>query len=107
MRMLGKWNRPLDMDEAKSLLGQGAVMVDVRSAPEFAKNTVHGAVNLPLEELEQHVDKIKDTPCLLFCNSGARSHIAMLKLQESGLDDVYNVGAFGRAETLGQSHFGA
>lgn len=107
MRMLGKWAKPIEVAQAVSLMEKGAVMVDVRSPNEFARETVHGALNLPLEELHQHIDKIKGTPCILFCNSGARSHIAQQKLQEAGVSDVYNLGAFDRARALGESHFGA
>lgn len=102
MRMFGNWNRPLELDEAKSLLSDGALLVDVRSPNEFAARSVPGAINLPLEELHHHVDTLKDKTCLLFCRSGARSHIAQQKLAQQGIADVFNVGAFDRAETLTQ-----
>lgn len=100
MRLLGKWNKPMDLGHARGLLAGGAVLVDVRSPNEFARESLTGAVNLPLESLHEHLDKFRDNTFLLFCNSGARSHIAMTKLEAAGATDVFNVGAFGRAKTL-------
>ncbi len=100
MRVLGKWNAPMALHEAKTLLASGALLVDVRSPNEFARESLPGAVNMPLEDLHLHLEKIKAATCLLFCNSGTRSHIALQKLTEAGVDRVFNVGAFGRAKSL-------
>jgi len=100
MRLLGQWHAPVPMDHAKVLLDKGAILVDVRSPNEFAKESVHGAVNLPLEDLHQHLDKFKEATCLLFCNSGTRSHIAQQKLAGAGIGEVFNLGPFNRAKSL-------
>ena len=57
---------------------------------------------MPLEELDTHVDKFRGSTCLLFCRSGARSHIAKQKLARHGIDDVFNVGAYNRAIEVAQ-----
>ncbi len=100
MRMLGKWHAPVALHEAKALLDRGALLVDVRSPNEFARESISGAINLPLEELHQHLDKFKEATCLLFCNSGARSHLAQQKLAGAGVREAFNLGAFGRAKSL-------
>lgn len=102
MRMLGKWNKPVELQEAESLLNEGAVLVDVRSPNEFSEDPVYGAINLPLEELDRHVDKFKENKCLVFCRSGARSHIAKQKLADQGIDEIFNIGALDRAKSLQQ-----
>ena len=102
MRMFGKWIQPVEVNEARSLLNQGAVLIDVRSPNEFASQPVAGAINLPLEELDTHVEKFRDSTCLLFCRSGARSHIAQQKLARHGIEDVFNVGALSRAIEVAQ-----
>lgn len=100
MRVLGKWNKPIDLNQAIALFNSGALVVDVRSPNEFADDSIACAVNMPLEELDNHMDKFKTTPCLLFCNSGTRSHIALTKLTEAGINNVYNLGALTRAKAL-------
>jgi len=100
MRVLGKWHQPLDIFEAKLMLKDGVTLVDVRSQDEFSKKPIDGALNLPLEDLEQHIDTFKNDKCLLFCNSGTRSHIAVEKLKEFGVDEIYNLGDFNRARTI-------
>jgi rhodanese-related sulfurtransferase len=100
MRLLGKWQVPVEESHAHSLLKSGALLVDVRSPNEFARESIQGAVNLPLEELDQHVEKFNACTALLFCNSGTRSHIAAEKLRNLGLDAVHNLGALGRARAV-------
>lgn len=100
MRALGKWHAPVDIDKAKSLLQQGAQLVDVRSPNEYANDSVAGSINLPLEELEHHIAKFKQSSCIVFCNSGTRSHIATQKLKSHGLENVFNIGPFHRAKEL-------
>ncbi len=100
MRMLGKWNAPVSFNEAEDLLKTGARLIDVRSPNEFARGAIEGAVNLPMEQLEQHIDELKGTTCLLYCASGMRSQMAAEKLKQAGLTDVHDLGSKSRAEAL-------
>jgi rhodanese-related sulfurtransferase len=99
MRLLGKWNQPVEISQAKGLLQNGAVLIDVRSPTEVAKGTLEGAINLPLEELEKHIDKFKENICLVFCSSGTRGHIAKQKLENMGIANIFNLGTLERART--------
>lgn len=100
MRALGKWHKPVDEFEARLMLKDGVTLVDVRSQNEFAKESIKGALNLPLEELDLHIDTFKNETCLLFCNSGTRSHIAAEKLKENGISEIYNLGNLNRAKGI-------
>lgn len=100
MRMLGKWHKPIDIDHAKNLLNSGARLVDVRSPNEYAKGSITGAINVPLEEIHDHLHKISDQLCIVFCNSGTRSHIATEKLKSHGHHQVFNVGPLDKAREL-------
>ncbi|MDH5325682.1 MAG: DUF4395 family protein [Gammaproteobacteria bacterium] len=100
MRLLGKWHAPIDLDNAKSLLQQGAMLVDVRSPNEYEKDSIQGAINLPLEDLQHHLETYREKVCLVFCNSGTRSHIAAEKLKHHGVSEIFNVGAYDRAKQL-------
>ena len=100
MRMFGKWKVPVGMGEAKTMIDNGAMVVDVRSQNEFANESIECTVNLPLEHLDENTDKFKDQIALIFCNSGTRSHIAVEKLKQHGFENVYNLGGFERAREL-------
>lgn len=100
MRLFGQWHKPVDEFEAKLMLKEGVTLVDVRSQNEYAKESLQGALNLPLEDLEQHIESFKNDKCLLFCSSGTRSHIATEKLKEFGIDEIYNLGDFSRAKGI-------
>ncbi len=100
MRMLGLWEVPIDVAEARRLLDEGAVVVDVRSQNEHAGDTVENSVNLPLENLENNVDEFRKITSLLVCKTGARSQIALEKLRKHGVQDAYNLGPISRLEEL-------
>lgn len=100
MRLIGKWQVPVSEEKAKDLIKQGAILIDVRSQNEFARDSLQGARNLPLEELPQHVEQFKQGHCLLFCNSGTRSYIATEKLKAQGINNVYNLGGLDRAQRI-------
>ena len=100
MRALGKWHKPVDEFEARLMLKDGVTLVDVRSQNEFAKESLRGALNLPLEDLDHHIETFKNDVCLLFCNSGTRSHIAAEKLKALGVTEIYNLGNFSRAKGI-------
>jgi len=50
-------------DELKKEIAAGKILIiDVREAEQFQKETIPGAINVPLEELEGHLKKLaKDT----------------------------------------------
>lgn len=103
MRMLGLWAVPVDMDTARMLYRHGALVVDVRSQNEHAADTVEGTVNMPLENIADHVDSFRDSTCLLFCRTGARSQIALAKLRRFGLEGVHDLGDRTKARELVES----
>ena len=54
-------NRPdrlITGDEARRLVADGAMLIDVRSPREFANGHLPGAVNVPIDEFERHVDEL-------------------------------------------------
>lgn len=100
MRLLGKGQKPIDESTATNLVKRGAKIVDVRSQNEFAKDSVAGAINLPLEDLDQLSSEFKDSEYLLFCSSGTRSHIACERLKSLGIQQIHNLGDLERAKKI-------
>ena len=87
----GEW----DQAEALKKMQQGNVLVvDVRSAGEFAEGHIPGAINIPHNELEQHLSKLagyEDKEVLLYCRSGRRAGVAESALSEKGFKQLYHL----------------
>ena len=70
-------------------------IVDVRTEEEFLNGNVNGSINIPLHEV---IDKIEDLkqmqPLVLCCLSGGRSGQATAFLQAQGCDQAYNGGGW-------------
>ncbi|WP_312426164.1 rhodanese-like domain-containing protein [Lacrimispora sp.] len=60
-----------------------AVLLDVRTAQEYANGHVPGSVNMPLERLES-IKLNKNNPVFVYCRSGARSRQACRYLRTYG-----------------------
>jgi len=66
---------------------KSAGLVDVRPKGEFESGTIAGAINIPLDEIEQRHDellKIKELPIVLICAMGRNAGLAGEKLQKHG-----------------------
>ena len=76
------------------LIKNGAQIIDVRTRGEFAGGHVKGSINIPLQELESNIKKIKkDKPIITCCASGMRSGSAKSILSAQGFT-VYNGGSW-------------
>lgn len=90
-------------------LKQGAKVIDVRTAEEYQREHLPGALNVPLHELEERMAKVapdKGQPLLLHCLSGGRSGIAARKLRQMGYQQVFNLGGYSRAARVLRQHAG-
>ena len=80
------------------------VIIDVRSPGEFASGHVDGAVNIPVELVEQGIHSLKgikaNSKILVYCRSGRRSAAATAILKQQGYSNVLDGGGM---ETLVQS----
>lgn len=63
-------------------------IIDVRTPLEFSGGHVAGSINIPLSEIVQRIDEIRNMaqPIILCCASGGRSGQASLFLQGHGID---------------------
>jgi rhodanese-related sulfurtransferase len=94
----------ISTQEAKKLINKGALIVDVRDAPEIEKSgKIEGALHISRGMLEFRADpsspyhcKSFDTarPVIVYCASGGRSALSGKVLKEMGYEKVYNLGAF-------------
>ncbi len=96
------WQRRslISAEDATRLMAEGADLVDVRSPDEYRGDHVKGAVNLPLDQIEQQAStQLPDPqrPVLLYCLSGTRSAMAGRTLKRLGYEQVHNLGSLSRA----------
>jgi len=90
-------------EKARSLYSKGALVLDVRSANEFATGHVDGAINIPVDELSgriKEIDTDKEKAILVYCLSGTRSGFAVRILKSHHFSQVYNLGSIYRARAI-------
>lgn len=79
----------------KSLLQNGAQIIDVRTKEEYESGHIKGSVNMPLNNLSNLMNKLKkDKPIITCCASGMRSAVAKNILKSRGFSEVYNGGGW-------------
>ena len=89
--------------DALAHLKNGALVIDVRSPGEFNSGHLSAALNLPLDEIETALPRRvpdKNQVLLLHCQSGMRSGMAKKKLNGLGYANAFNLGSYGRAESI-------
>lgn len=71
------------------------ILIDVRTAEEFAESHIQGAINIPVQGMVNRLAEISHTvPVIVYCRSGARSSIAARVLSDAGFSQVYDLGGF-------------
>jgi len=77
-----QWN------EIESFTSRGYELIDVRSAGEFARGQIPGAVNISVDEIRERSSEITSKNLLVHCQGGQRGHTAALLLKELGFNAV-------------------
>ncbi|MBS1667334.1 MAG: rhodanese-like domain-containing protein [Bacteroidetes bacterium] len=81
--------------DLKSIIDDGAFLVDVRTPGEFADGHVKGSVNIPLDQVALQLAKFKNKKnIVVFCRSGGRSSQAKSILEQNGFTNVVNGGTW-------------
>lgn len=88
----GPWVNTL---EATQLINRSdALIVDLRSAEDYAKGHILGAKNIPLADLERRaaeLDKHKAKPLIVHCGDGNRAGGGVAALRGKGFASVHNL----------------
>ncbi|UAB82607.1 MBL fold metallo-hydrolase [Zunongwangia sp. SCSIO 43204] len=79
-------------EELQQKMKGDLVIIDVRKKSEFESEHVEGAVNIPLNQINQHLEKFpKEQEFVLHCAGGYRSMIAASILQQRGWSQLTDV----------------
>lgn len=67
-------------------------ILDVRSKEEFEQGHVEGAINIPVEEIVNEIERLSQMPhpIVLCCESGRRSRQAHIYLSQHGIVNTFN-----------------
>lgn len=86
----------MDKTDYAALLEEGAIILDVRSKSEYDGGHIKNSVNIPVDQLQKNLSKLKDKnkPIITCCASGMRSASAKSILQNNGYKNVHNGGGW-------------
>ncbi len=95
MSEIAKLSKQIQCPEARHMIkNKGGLLLDVRSHEEFRRGSIPGAVNLPLQKInENHVYLDKKRPIIVCCVSGNRSAQAQSTLNLLGFNNVHDLGS--------------
>lgn len=84
------------------LANPSTTVIDVRNDWEYESGHIEGALNIPVNEIPNQLEKFKSFqgPLVVYCQSGGRSGMAQQYLQQQGFDEVYNGGGIGQMRML-------
>ena len=77
-----QWNQIDDF------LDKGFDLIDVRSQSEFARGSIPGARNVPVDEIRNRTSELTNKNILVNCQVGQRGHTATMLLKELGFNAV-------------------
>jgi phage shock protein E len=67
-------------------------LLDVRTPEEYDEGHIAGAVNIPVQVLDQYLSSVpEDRDVVLYCRTGNRSQVAMGILNQAGYQNVYDI----------------
>ncbi|MBK7761904.1 MAG: MBL fold metallo-hydrolase [Bacteroidetes bacterium] len=71
---------------------ESPILIDIRKKSEYDSEHIVNAINIPLNEINQHLAEIpKNKPFILHCAGGYRSMIAASMLKQRGWDNFVDV----------------
>ena len=84
--------KPLSPFQFKKRSNKDSFVLDVRTSEEYAIDTIDGALNIDVDDIRNHLNKIpKDKKVMIYCGVGLRGYVAARILRQNGYDNVYNL----------------
>ncbi len=79
-----------EKEQLTQFLNEKHIIIDVRTANEYAMDHIKKAIHIPLGELNAHLEEIKshNKPVIVHCQSGVRSAAGAGLLRKNGIAAV-------------------
>ena len=77
-----QWNQIDDF------VAKGFDLFDVRTAAEFGRGSIPGAISMPIDEIRDRISELTNKNILVNCQVGQRGHTATMLLKELGFNAV-------------------
>ena len=89
--ILNKKSRIIQWRELAELPAD-TIRIDVRTHDEYKLGTIPGFINIPVDELREHLDELpKEKPIVVTCAVGLRGYLAYRILVQNGFKHVRNL----------------
>lgn len=82
--LLSQLTRSVQWHEVNAYREKGYGMVDVRGVGEYARGTIPGSINIPVDEIRERISEFTNKNVVVNCQVGQRGHTAALLLNELG-----------------------
>lgn len=86
----GSSYQTIDSNKAMELIGNDAIVIDVREVSEYDTGHIEDSINIPVGNITS-VDYDKETVIIVYCATGMRSAEAAKVLISEGYTNVYNL----------------
>ncbi|WP_321334650.1 FAD-dependent oxidoreductase [uncultured Bacteroides sp.] len=84
--------QPVYWREVRDAKPEEVFLLDVRTVDEFALGALPNAINIPLDELRNHLNEIPtDKPVYIYCAVGLRGYLAYRILTQHGFPNARNL----------------
>jgi rhodanese-related sulfurtransferase len=95
----------LSFRTVQSDIAGGGQLIDVRSRDEYDAGHINGAVNLDVQAIQAGSlpSVAKTQKIYVYCRSGARSGQATSILKSAGYQNIVNLGAMAKVQSIGGS----
>lgn len=92
-----------EIEKIKDELGNGALLVDVRTPEEYAEGHAEGAINLPYDQIVKgtYPTGDKNAKIYVYCRSGKRAGIALDALKQAGYANATSLTSLEKWQKLG------
>lgn len=88
--------RPISQSELRALLESGSapLLLDVRTAAEYERSHVPGAIHIPHDQIASRIGEIeaqRESDVVVYCESGVRAAAAEAVLQSAGFSKLHHL----------------